>query len=202
MEYHEKYRLRKNRAVLVETIDVKYVLDVLVANFVFDIDDDERVRAATTSRDKAAMLLNLLEKSTNRSSYKKFREALKEPYPHLVPVLDKTQVEETDHLTNPTQETRTPSPRQKNQPVQESLSMQPVRRKVDQQLVRAPSPRGSPSGGRRAPPSGGCDSTDGGPSTNMMSSSSATYNQNVAKIHGRGNFVIMGSSGVTVNFNK
>ncbi|XP_077992311.1 uncharacterized protein LOC144446426 [Glandiceps talaboti] len=190
MEYNEKYRLRKNRAALVATMDVRYVLDTLVANFVFDIDDDERVRAATTSRDKAAMLLNLLEKSKSCFAYKTFREALREPYPHLVEMLDKTQISENDHLRTSTQTTT--SPKQKTRPIQESLAVQPVRRKEDQQLVR------------RAPPSGGHDCTDGGGrgTTNMMSSTSATYNQNVAKIRGRGNFVIMGSSGVTVNFNR
>ncbi|XP_070540860.1 uncharacterized protein [Ptychodera flava] len=175
MRPEEKYRLRINRLVLVQTVDVKYVLNQLVATYVFDIDDDERVRAGTTSQDRAATLLNLLEKSTNQDAYREFRQALAEPYPHLVEILDKTDLSRLQ--------------RQCKTPVQESRAVLPVRRKEEGQLVR-----------RRAPPRGGTDSTDGGP--RLSSTSSASYTQNVAKVSGRGNFVIMGANQVNLNVTR
>ena len=75
-----------NRVEIVEDLLVDDVLNFLQSKMVFDVHDTELIRAETTSRRQAGKLLDLLETKSDAAFYH-FREALEEPYPHLVELL-------------------------------------------------------------------------------------------------------------------
>ena len=75
-----------NRVEIVEDLLVDDVLNFLQSKMVFDLNDTELIRAEVTSRRQAEKLLDLLEHKSDAAFYH-FREALEEPYPHLVELL-------------------------------------------------------------------------------------------------------------------
>ena len=86
--------LTANRVDIVDDLLVDDVLTELVSNFVFDNDDVELIHAESTSKRQAEKLLDLLVNKGDQA-FSHFLAALKDPYPHIVELL------ETDNQANP-----------------------------------------------------------------------------------------------------
>lgn len=173
MKEEDVRRLRANRVDIVNDLDVKYVLDYLIANFVFDPDDDERIRAEKTRQDRTSKLLNMLEKSPKGNAYSAFREALMDSYPHLVEKLDTTSTPMlTETVGHGIQAT-----------VGGKAEMMSFERHTEEHL-------GTPS-----------QTASSGASSNLVMTQNAhktsTYNR--VDVSGKGHFVLMGGNNTTIN---
>ncbi|XP_006823499.1 uncharacterized protein LOC102801691 [Saccoglossus kowalevskii] len=177
MNAEDIHRLRVNRVEIVRDLDVKYVLNHLIASFVFDPDDDERIKAEKTNQDRVSKLLNMLEKSSKDNAYVAFRTALIEPYPHLVEKLDATVIP-----TITESETM-------NHGVQEDASGKAEILSVEQHREEHSS-SGSPA-----------QAASSGSNSNVMmtQSSQKTSTTNYAEVSGKGNFVVLGGNNTTIN---
>lgn len=89
MSSQHKDLLTVNRVEIVDDLLVDDVLNFLQSRMVFDLEDAEVIKSGKTSRRRAEKLLDLLEKKSDAAFYY-FQESLKEPYPHLVELLQDT----------------------------------------------------------------------------------------------------------------
>lgn len=181
MHKEDVYRLRINRRALVQTIDVRYFVNRLVAVFVLNVDDDERIRAQTTAQDKAATFLNCLEKSTNQHAYAEFRKVLLEYYPALVDELDNTNLRQSQERLRA--------------PIQEQAGVSCDYSPGSEHALLSTSP-----GSGTDCADSGTDVSDG--TVALQSSQSLVATHNVGKVSGTGHFVVMAGNGVNININK
>lgn len=75
-------RLRQNRDVLARDLDANQVVDHLVAESVFDLDEEEAIRAPPTRRARATELLKRLP-GKGAAAFGHFVDALEDTFPDL-----------------------------------------------------------------------------------------------------------------------
>ena len=79
-DYRE--RLRQNREVVVRDLDALQVLDHLIAEEVFDLDENDVIRAKPTRKERVVELLAKLP-GKGPSAFSHFVDALEETFPDL-----------------------------------------------------------------------------------------------------------------------
>ena len=113
MQATENERLIKVFPDLVNQVRPKDILPCLRQQDIFDVDDEERVMAATTTKDKMRVLLTLLPLRGPRA-YTVFRQALITDYEWIVKDMDKIGIRsESDGIQ--------PETRSHNQTVQRNV---------------------------------------------------------------------------------
>ncbi|XP_048239853.1 uncharacterized protein LOC124137147 isoform X1 [Haliotis rufescens] len=93
MDPDKRGRLRKNHKTLKKDLDTIEVLDSLYSEGIFNDVHCEVVRSKGTPNDRNQELLTILKTTGNRG-YDKFCEILKEHQPHLLTVLEETEMDQ------------------------------------------------------------------------------------------------------------
>ncbi|KAK3083747.1 hypothetical protein FSP39_002541 [Pinctada imbricata] len=91
MEPEGLQRLLRTYQSLTDDIDVKGILPFLISKLLISSDDQERIDAEVTRRDKIERLLRILR--TKEGSYDIFRKSLEKDYEYLVQKLDKVEID-------------------------------------------------------------------------------------------------------------
>lgn len=87
-------RIKKNYKTIIENLKIDNILDQMIEDDVFDLDDLEKINSRTTQKDKNREFVALLIRSRDKG-YKVFINCLKEDesYKDIAHQIENTQVE-------------------------------------------------------------------------------------------------------------
>ncbi|XP_060080604.1 uncharacterized protein LOC132559975 [Ylistrum balloti] len=92
----DQNRLDKNYTYLLENLDAKYVVDLLIERGIFTLRDSEIIRSQASTEDKNRTFLETLYNS-GEAAYEVFRDILRRDYQFIVNQLDATEPDFTDN---------------------------------------------------------------------------------------------------------